>query len=104
MDLDRLLRRAVELGATDIHLKLGLPPVIRRDGELGPIPDELPLTAENLARAVDVIGASAPSRLDEFRHSGDLDVAYQSDGLPRFRVNAFRQRGAISFAFRVRSA
>jgi twitching motility protein PilT len=101
MDLDRLLRRAVELGATDIHLKLGLPPVIRRDGELGPIPDELPLTAENLARAVDVIGASAPSRLDEFRHSGDLDVAYQSDGLPRFRVNAFRQRGAISFAFRV---
>jgi twitching motility protein PilT len=101
MDLDRLLRRAVELGATDIHLKLGQPPVLRRDGELGPMPDELPLTAENLARAVDIIGASAPSRLEEFRHSGDLDVAYQSDGLPRFRVNAFRQRGAISFAFRV---
>jgi twitching motility protein PilT len=101
MDLDRLLRRAVELGATDVHLKIGQPPVLRRDGELGAMPDELPLTSDDLARVVDIVGASAPSRLEEFRHTGDLDVAYQSDGLPRFRVNAFRQRGAISFAFRV---
>jgi twitching motility protein PilT len=101
MDLDRLLRRAVELGATDVHLKLGQPPIVRRDGELGAMPDEPPLTADDLARAVDIVGSSAPSRLEEFRHSGDLDVAYQSDDLPRFRVNAFRQRGAISFAFRV---
>jgi twitching motility protein PilT len=101
MDLDRLLRRAVELGATDLHLKLGQPPVLRRDGELGTMPDEQPLTADDLARAVDVVGASVPSRLEEFQHSGDLDVAYQSDDLPRFRVNAFRQRGAISLAFRV---
>jgi twitching motility protein PilT len=101
MDLDRLLRRAVELGATDVHLKIGQPPVVRRDGELGAMPEAEPLTGDDLARAVDIVGASVPSRLEEFRHSGDLDVAYQSDGLPRFRVNAFRQRGAISFAFRV---
>ena len=101
MELDRLLRRAVELGATDVHLKIGQPPVVRRDGELGAMPDAERLTGDDLARAVDIVGASAPRRLEEFRHTGDLDVAYQTDGLPRFRVNAFRQRGAISFAFRV---
>jgi twitching motility protein PilT len=101
MDLDRLLRRAVELGATDVHLKVGQPPVIRRDGDLGAMPDEPPLTGDDLARAVDIVGASVPTRLEEFRHSGDLDVAYQSDDLPRFRVNAFRQRGAVSIALRV---
>ena len=37
----------------------------------------------------------------QFHESGDLDIAYTADGLPRFRVNVFRQRGAISFAFRV---
>ncbi len=37
----------------------------------------------------------------QFHETGDLDIAYTAEGLPRFRVNAFRQRGAISFAFRV---
>jgi twitching motility protein PilT len=48
-----------------------------------------------------LIGKRAPERLEAFKTSGDLDVAYQEPGLPRFRVNAFRQRGHISVAFRV---
>ena len=40
------------------------------------------------------------SRLAAFEETGELDTAYQPAGLPRFRVNAFRQRGEISFAFR----
>jgi twitching motility protein PilT len=44
---------------------------------------------------------AAPARLQVFQNTGDLDIAYQADGLPRFRVNGFRQRGSISFAFRV---
>ena len=44
--------------------------------------------------------ASAPARLTAFQETGELDTAYQPAGLPRFRVNAFRQRGDISFAFR----
>ena len=42
-----------------------------------------------------------PERLKQFHETGDLDIAYTADGLPRFRVNVYRQRGAISFAFRV---
>ncbi|HWL32490.1 MAG TPA: PilT/PilU family type 4a pilus ATPase, partial [Gaiellaceae bacterium] len=42
-----------------------------------------------------------PERLKQFHETGDLDIAYTADELPRFRVNVYRQRGAISFAFRV---
>ena len=60
-----------------------------------------PLTIADLEAIVELVGKAAPARLQLFHNSGDLDVAYQSLDLPRFRVNAFRQRGSISFAFRV---
>src|ERR671937_6711 len=101
MDLNATLRRAVELGASDIHLKIGQPPILRRDGSLGPMEGESPLGDEELRSALDIVGSTAPFKLAQFEETGDLDIAYQSEDLPRFRVNAFRQRGAISMAFRV---
>jgi twitching motility protein PilT len=101
MELNLLLRRAVELGASDIHLKVGVPPILRRDGSLGPL-EEAPLVTDHDTEAVlEAVGKRAPDRLAAFKDTGDLDIAYQDDDLPRFRVNAFRQRGHISFAFRV---
>jgi len=101
MDLDALLRRAVELGATDVHLKEGKPPILRRDGALGPMEGAAALTIGDLEAILELVGASVPARLQLFHNTGDLDVAYQTLDLPRFRVNGFRQRGSISFAFRV---
>jgi twitching motility protein PilT len=100
MELNALLARAVELGASDVHLKLGQPPVLRRDGRLAALADAPPLTEADLEGALVAVTADAPQRLDAFRESGDLDLAYTAPGLPRFRVNAFRQRGATSFALR----
>jgi twitching motility protein PilT len=101
MDLNALLRRAVELGATDIHLKVGQPPVLRLDGDLTPQEDQQTLDDDGLATILATIGHRAPDKLQHFHQTGDLDIAYQDGDLPRFRVNAYRQRGAISFAFRV---
>jgi twitching motility protein PilT len=101
MELNPLLRRAVELGASDIHLKIGQPPILRRDGSLGPMEGAPALGEDELRGAVEIVTAIAPHKLKGFEETGDLDIAYQSDDLPRFRVNAFRQRGATSFAFRV---
>ena len=102
MDLNALLRHAVDLGASDIHLKIGRPPILRRDGALAPIDDSYPALSEHALREVlETVGAAAPKRLAAFDESGDMDVAYTGENLPRFRVNAFRQRGATSFAFRV---
>jgi len=101
MDLNTLLRRAVELGASDVHLKIGKPPMLRRDGELEAMPDTPELGDAELAAVLEKVTEVAPQRFALFHESGDLDIAYTAEGLPRFRVNAFRQRGAISFAFRV---
>jgi twitching motility protein PilT len=101
VDLRAILSAAVERGASDVHLKTGRPPIVRFDGELEPLPGFSPLGALELAEVVNHVGASSPSRLDVFERTGELDTAYQPAGLPRFRVNAFRQRGEISLAFRV---
>jgi twitching motility protein PilT len=101
MELNPLLRRAVELGASDIHLKVGIPPILRRDGALGPL-EECPIvTDKDTERVLEAVGKRSPERYEAFKASGDLDIAYQEEDLPRFRVNAFRQRGHISVAFRV---
>ena len=101
MDLNTLLERAVELGASDVHLKLGQPPVLRRDGELAPLEDWPALSEHDLEVVLATVTAHVPGRRVAFDDSGDLDLAYTSEGLPRFRVNGFRQRGATSFALRV---
>jgi len=100
VDLNGLLRHAVEQGASDIHLKLGRPPVLRRDGGLVAV-ETAPLDAAALLSILDTVGARSPERRAQFETTGDLDIAYQDEDLPRFRVNAYRQRGATSFAFRV---
>jgi twitching motility protein PilT len=101
MDLNGLLMRAVELGATDVHLKIGQPPVCRVDGDLNPMADHPPLDEVALASVLEAVGRRAPDKLQQFKETGDLDIAYQDGELPRFRVNAYRQRSATSFAFRV---
>ena len=101
MDLNAVLGRAVELGASDIHLKVGQPPVLRRDGELGLLPDHSPLYDGDLEAVLAIVADLVPAKLSNFHESGELDIAYTTEGLPRFRVNGFRQRGSISFAFRV---
>jgi len=101
VELDLLLARAVELGASDIHLKVDRPPMVRRDGVVLPIDGLEPLTAADLTAVLNRVTEKVVERRTVFADTGDLDIAYQSGDLPRFRVNGFRQRGATSFAFRV---
>jgi twitching motility protein PilT len=101
MDLNTLLRSAVDAGATDIHLKIEMPPIIRSDGSLRPLDGYGALSEEDLEAILIVVTATSAVKLDSFRETGELDIAYMSPDLTRFRVNGFRQRGATSFAFRV---
>jgi twitching motility protein PilT len=101
VDLDSLLLRAVQAGASDVHLKVGQPPVFRHDGTLMTVDDLPPLEERELGAVLATVTAPDPARREGFDDTGELDLAYTPAGLPRFRVNGFRQRGAISFAFRV---
>jgi twitching motility protein PilT len=87
----------VEAGASDLHLKAGLPPTIRVDGQLEHTPFP-PLTAEDTEKAAREL---LPEDKDaEFRASNEADVAYTLPGVGRFRVNVFKQRGHVNLAIR----
>jgi twitching motility protein PilT len=100
MELNALLRRAIERGASDVHLKLRQPPVFRLDGMLEPVADLSPLTEADLETVLHTVVGSSAARHERFQENGELDMAYSTEDLPRFRVNCFKQRGASSFAFR----
>ena len=80
MNLDVLLSRAVDLGASDIHLKLGRPPMLRRDGSLGPIegPD---LTESDLEVVLQRVTETAPQLHTEWF---DVDQHWAQKGSDRF--------------------
>jgi twitching motility protein PilT len=101
MDVNALLAEAVASGASDVHLKLGRPPLVRREGDVAPLNGGEPLNEADLDEFLRVFTAGAPGRYERFQAEGDLDIAYTAPDLPRFRVNVFRQRGAVSFALRV---
>ena len=98
MDLKTLLTRAVDAGATDVHLKVGGPPRIRTDGRLLPL-EERRLDEADLTAVVDQVCAASPGRRDALLETGELDIAYTGGG-SRFRVNGYRQRGTYAFVFR----
>jgi twitching motility protein PilT len=99
MDLNALLASAVQHGGSDLHLKIAAPPLARIDGSLVPL-DVPALTDADLEAVVHTITEGNVLKREEFYSSGDLDTSYTAEGVGRFRVNGFRQRGSISFAFR----
>ncbi|HXV58068.1 MAG TPA: PilT/PilU family type 4a pilus ATPase [Gaiellaceae bacterium] len=99
MNLDELLARVIDLGGSDLHLKVSSPAMIRVDGDLVPAEQRL-LTDSDLETVLLLITERSPAKREQFLESGDLDNSYIAEGIGRFRVNAFRQRGSISFAFR----
>ena len=78
MDLNSLLRRVVDQGASDVHLKAGRPPIIRFDGELDVLSDFSSLGTLELENVVNEVTASSRSRLEVFERTGELDTAYQA--------------------------
>jgi twitching motility protein PilT len=98
MNIDDLLRVVVEHEASDLHLKVGSPPVLRVNGDLLPYGDPLGLTPEEMREAFEHI--TTEEQREEFARELELDFAYSISGLARFRVNAAFQRGTITLAFR----
>jgi len=98
MEMNELLKLMVNKGASDLHLTVSSPPVLRIDGDLIPQEDLPPLTVEGIELALDQVSTQEQRAI--FDREWELDFAYNVPGLARFRVNALRQRGVISLAFR----
>jgi twitching motility protein PilT len=98
IEIDELLRLAVHKGASDLHLTVPSPPVLRIDGILIPQEDFPPLTAKDIEFVFEQV--TTQEQRAAFSKERELDFAYSVPGLARFRVNALRQRGTVSLAFR----
>jgi twitching motility protein PilT len=96
-ELDDILRVAAERNASDLHLQVGLPPVLRIQKRLVPLPGAA-LDAAATERLIVSIMSEQQKRL--FAERLELDFSYGLRGLARFRVNAFRERDAVAGAFR----
>jgi len=98
MTVNELLKLMVEKEASDLHLRVPSPPVLRIDGELWPLEELPPVTPEYMKGALNEI--TSEGQRQTFYAKKELDLAHSVPGLARFRVNAFFQRGSISIAVR----
>src|SRR6201981_893401 len=99
MNIDDLLRIAMERKASDLHLKVGNFPHIRVDGELVALGEQPRISAEDMLNMA--FSMMSNRQKQKFKETAELDMAYGVAGLGRFRVNVFQQRGNVGMVLRV---
>jgi twitching motility protein PilT len=96
--VDDLLRIVVEKGASDLHICVGVPPIIRVDGELMPLNYERFEPSQSQRMMYDIL---SDEQIQRFEAQLELDCSYSLGRIARFRVNVFRDKGAVAGAFRL---
>jgi len=96
--IDELLRLTVQSGASDLHLSVGRPPMVRKDGKLVPLPFEIAQERDTQRIVFDILNNS---QIEKFERTHELDFSYGVKGVGRFRFNVYRQRSSVGCAMRV---
>ena len=99
MTLAELLKVAEDSKASDVHITVGVPPLMRVHGKMMPIPNEPRLMAEDVEALVKGIMGEFQKRA--FAERGEIDFSFGLAGMGRYRVNVFRQRGTTAAVFRL---
>src|ERR1043166_6820788 len=98
--MDDLFNQMAEFGASDLHLSVSMPPMIRKDGKMRPLVDGAELLGPNEMRSL--VTSIMPTRnQEEFARRSDTDFAYEIPGLARFRCNIFMDRKGMGAVFRI---
>ncbi len=98
MQVRELLEKMVETGSSDLILKEGTPPLFRTFGELQRLDGAADLKNEDTKNFIEQI--LTKEQLERFKSRLELDLAYEIEGLSRFRVNCFKQRNTLGLVFR----
>ena len=96
--IDRFLRLMNDRGASDFHLTVGRPPMVRASGTMETIRYRM-ITEKDFAELLEPV--TPPALWKSFLASGDIDYSYEIAGLARYRVNLFRQQRGSGAVFRV---
>ncbi|AKA69997.1 twitching motility protein [Clostridium scatologenes] len=97
ISLKELLEITIKNNASDLHLTVGVPPIIRIDGELSNVNNEKLQPADTESYSREILNED----YEEYTKKGEMDTSFSVSGLGRFRVNLFKQRGSCSLAIRV---
>lgn len=97
--LDSLLEKTVKLGATDLHLCAGSPPLMRLGSKLEKVSGTDSLSAEEIYAIIE--SCVEPDKLEKLHRKKDIDFSYSRGGLGRFRCNVYKQRGTYAMAVRM---
>jgi twitching motility protein PilT len=98
VDVKTILSEAIKQNASDVHINVGLPPILRKNTEL--VDMEFPVISNEHAKEI-ILGMLGPDRFKRFEALRDADFSTMLDDGHRFRVNAHYQRGTIAIAFRL---
>lgn len=100
INIEEVIKSAVNSGGSDIHISVGRPPVIRCDGVMTPLEAYPVFTPQETSLVVQALLPSA-EKAAMLEKEGDTDFSYAIAGIGRFRVNAYKQRGSYGMAIRV---
>jgi len=98
LKVNDILVRALELGASDVHITTGAHPTVRLSGDLTPVEEFPKLVSQQLQQMIYAI--LTQKQREVLESTLELDFAYQVPGYSRFRVNVYRQRESLGAAFR----
>jgi twitching motility protein PilT len=98
--MDAMFRQMAEMGASDLHLSVSMPPMVRKDGRIQPLrAGEAELTPDVMRQLLTSIMPA--KNQEEFASRNDSDFAYEILGLARFRANIFMDRKGMGGVFRI---
>ncbi len=98
--MDQLFHKMAELGASDLHMSVSMPPMVRKDGKMKPLEDGVAPLDANAMRSL-LTSIMPAKNQEEFAARNDTDFAYEIRDLARFRCNIFMDRKGMGAVFRI---
>lgn len=98
IDIEDILLKAKEIGASDVHLTVGIPPKMRLNGRLYSVKAPALQPTDTVEMALRIMNEQQRVRFDEY---GEVDMSFAIAGEGRYRANIFKQRGSVAMAFRL---
>ncbi|MBU0999769.1 type IV pilus twitching motility protein PilT [Patescibacteria group bacterium] len=99
MNIQQLLGLTIQKNASDLHLSVGFPPLLRIHGELFPVPGEVPITPEQISSLIQPLLSDIQKKI--YKEVLEIDFSFEFESKARFRVNLYRQKGYPSAALRL---
>lgn len=99
MNIQQLLDLTIQRNASDLHLSVGFPPLLRIHGDLFPVPGEMPTTPQQIESLIKPLISDVQQNI--YKQAFELDFSFEFGSKARFRVNLYRQKGHPAAALRL---